>query len=131
MFTKVSLWKQIAQKFYKPKIHREAFFAYFHRLPEKLQVSWFREDGMIIGTINAGDKEFMTQGTDAEDFIRMVNESLITVFNVPQDYFSVIKQNKTYNPNPAERKLLDDMSVAKHTFGLVKSDKDLQFAFNG
>ena len=128
MFTKVSLWKQVLQKFSKPDIHREAFFAYFHRLPEKLQVSWFRDDGMIVGTVNAGGKEFVTQGTDADDFIRMVNESLITVFNVPQNYFSVIKQAKTYNPNPAERKLLEDMSVTKSTFGLVKSDKDLKLA---
>lgn len=128
MFIKIPLWKQVLQKFSKPEIHREAFFAYFHRLPEKLQVSWFRDDGMIIGTVNAGDKEFMTQGADADDFIRMVNESLITVFNVPQDYFSIIKKAKTYNPNPAERKLLEDMNVAKSTIGLVKSDAHLKLA---
>ena len=128
MFIKIPLWKQVLQKFAKPEIQGEAFFAYFHRLPEKLQVSWFRDDGMIIGTVNAGGKEFMTQGADADDFIRMVNESLITVFNVPQDYFNIIKKAKTYNPNPADRKLLEDMSVAKSTIGLVKSDAHLKLA---
>ncbi len=129
MFTKISLWKQISQKFSKPEIYPEAFFAYFHRLPDKLQVSWFRDDGMIVGKVNAGDKEFMTQGADAEDFIQMVNESLITVFNVPHDYFDVIKQARTYNPTPAERRLLEDKSVAQSTIGLIGTDRSFKLAY--
>ena len=129
MFTKISLWKQVLQRFSKPEIYPEAFFAYFHRLPDELQVSWFRDEGMIVGKVNAGDKEFMTQGTDADDFIRMVNESLITVFNVPQDYFDVIKQARTYSPIPAERRLLEDKSIAQETMGFIKTDRSLKFAY--
>ena len=129
MFIKIPFWKQISRKFFKPEIYPEAFFAYFHRLPDKLQVSWFREDGMIIGKVSAGDKEFVTQGADAEDFIRMMNESLITVFNIPQDYFDIIKQAKTYNPTPDERRLMEDKSVSKSTVGLVGIERSVKFAY--
>lgn len=125
MFTKVSLWKKIQRKFFKPEIYPEAFFAYFHKLPNELQVSWFRDDGMIVGRVNAGGKEFVTQGSDTNDFIRMVNESLITAFNIPENYFDVIKQARTYNPNPAERILLEDASIKQSTLGLVKTDRRL------
>lgn len=83
---------------------------------------------MIIGTVKAGDKEFLTQGVDADDFIRMVNESIITVFNIPDDYFDAINQTKTYLPKPSERQLLEDMSVASHSFGLSKVEQAFRLA---
>src|SRR3990167_5340378 len=84
------------RKIFKSKIYPEAFFAYFHRLPNEVQVNWFREDGMIIGKVNAGGKEFMTQGVDADDFIKMVNQSIVTVFNIPENYLDIVSQTKTY-----------------------------------
>lgn len=129
MFKKIPWWKKIQRKIAKPEIYPEAFFAYFHRLPSELKVSWFRDDGMIVGRVNAGSKEFVTQGTDTDDFIRMVNESLITAFNIPEDYFDAVKQARTYNPSPAERILLEDASIKQSTFGLVKTDRRLTLKF--
>lgn len=128
MFKKTPLWKKFKQKIVKPEIYPEAFFVYFHRLPSELQVSWFRDDGMIVGKVNAGGKEFVTQGSDTDDFIKMVNESLITAFNVPEDYFDAIKQTRKYNPSAAERKMLEDKNIEQSTLGLVKTDQTLNFA---
>lgn len=124
MFTKLPLKKRsrLLRKLFKPEIYPEAYFAYFHKLPNEIQVSWFRDDGMIIGKIQAGAKEFMTQGTGADDFIRMVNESVATVFNIPDDYFDIVTQTRTYSPPAANRKLLEDKSVTRHSFGFVKND---------
>lgn len=116
MFTKLPLRKRskLLQRFFKPKIYPEAYFAYFNRLPNEIRVSWFRDDGMIVGKVNAGSKEFMTQGVNADDFIKMVNQSIVTVFNIPEDYFDIVSQTKTYSPKPSERQLLEDRSVMEH-----------------
>lgn len=112
MFTKLPLKKRsrLLRKLFKPEIYPEAYFAYFHKLPNEIQVSWFRDDGMIVGKVQAGAKQFMTQGVGADDFIRMVNESVATAFNIPDDYFDIVTKTRTYVPPAAERKLLDDES---------------------
>lgn len=129
MFTKTPLRKRIGflQRFFRPTIFPEAYFAYFHRLPDQVQVSWFRDEGMIIGKVDAGGKIFMTQGENAEDFIRMVNESIVTVFNIPEDYFDIVSKTKTYVPSPSEKKLLEDRSVMEHRFGLMKGERAFVF----
>src|SRR3989344_2693788 len=98
MFTKKPLHKRstLLRRFFKPEIYPEAYFAYFKKLPNEIQVNWFRDEGMIIGKVNAGGKEFMTQGEDADDFIKMVNESIVTAFNIPEDYFDIVSQTKSY-----------------------------------
>lgn len=130
MFAKLPLRKRfpILRKIFKPELYPEAFFAYFHRLPDQIHVEWFRDDGMIIGKVQAGDKEFMTQGADADDFIRMVNMSIVTAFNVPDDYFDIINQTRTYTPSPSEREILGDQSVMNHSFGLIKNEQKFKVA---
>jgi len=125
MFTKLPLRKRskLLQWFFKEKIYPEAYFAYFNRLPNEIQVSWFRDDGMIMGKVNAGGKEFMTQGVNADDFIKMVNQSIVTAFNIPEDYYDIVNRTKTYFPKPSEKKLLDDRSVMNDSFGLVKNEQ--------
>jgi len=130
MFTKLPFKKRSRwlRKLFKPEIYPEAFFAYLHKLPDEIQVNWFRDDGMIIGKIKAGDKEFMTQGADADDFIKMVNASIATVFDIQDDYFDIITQTRTYLPPVAERKLLEDPSVSRHNFGFVKNEQVFKVA---
>lgn len=130
MFTKLSLKNRfpLLKRFFKPEIYPEAFFAYFHKLPQKIDVSWFRDEGMIVGKVQAGDKEFITQGKNVDDFIRMINESVITVFNIPQDYFEIISKTRSYLPLAEERKLLEDKSVARHSLGFVKNDQVFKVA---
>lgn len=130
MFTKLPLKKRyrLLRKLFKPEIYPEAYFAYFHKLPHKIEVSWFRDDGVIIGKVKAGEKEFMTQGANADDFIRMVNESVITAFNIPDDYFDIVNKTRTYTPASQERQLLEDKSVASRSFGLLKNEQVFKMA---
>ncbi len=131
--TKIRLqakWNEIKKKIIKPEIFPEAFFAYFHKLPNNIQVEWFRDGTYIVGNITAGDRKFVTQGTNADDFIRMVNESVALAFDIPQNYIDLILRNKLFSPSTEEKKKLDDVSIKSASFGFVNSKKegDLQFA---
>lgn len=133
LLTKMRLkakWNGIKKKIAKPEIFPEAFFAYFHKLPNNIQVEWFRDGNYIIGNVTAGDRKFVTQGMDAEDFIKMVNESVVLAFDIPQDYINLILKNKLFLPPIEEKKKLGDLSVKRSSFGFVNSKKesDLQLA---
>src|ERR1035441_273605 len=93
-----NFWKNLTSGLFNQPLSQEAFEAYFHRLPDDLEVSWFGDGKFIIGNIKAGDNKFVTQGENAEDFIDMVNDAVITVFGIPKQYYDVIRQIHTYMP---------------------------------
>ena len=128
MFKKLSIIKtsRVLKKFFKSEIYPEGYLAYANRLPKEIQVNWFRDGGMIIGKVTAGGKEFVTQGVDADDFICMINESVFTVFNIPHDYFDVMRQTRTFKPPQREMELLEDRSVSAQSFGSKRNDLLLQ-----
>ena len=130
MFTSLPLSKRFTflQRFVKPEIYPEAYFAYYHRLPNEVQVSWFRDEGMIIGKVRAGDREFVTQGVDADDFLKMVNQSVVTAFNIPDEYFDIVSQTKIYAPTAGDRQLLDDQTITERSFGLMKNEQSFKLA---
>ncbi|MFA5813578.1 MAG: hypothetical protein WC862_03655 [Patescibacteria group bacterium] len=133
LLTKMRLqikWDEIKKRIIKPEIFPEAFFAYFHKLPNNIQVEWFRDGSYIIGNVTAGDKTFVTQGVDTDDFIRMVNESTILAFDIPRGYIDLILKNKLFSPPIEDRKKLEDLSVERSSFGFVnlKKEGDLQLA---
>lgn len=92
-------------------------------------MEWFRDDNMIVGEVMTQDKKFMVQGMDADDFIRNVNESLITVFDIPYDYFDVIRQTRSYHPSAEEYEKLADQSVPRGKLGFEKKDLAFKFAW--
>ncbi len=118
----------VRQHLSKRKLSYEALVAYFNRLPDAVQVDWFRDGDFIIGNVKAGNSEFVTQGQDADDFINMVNESVITVNNIPYEYFDVIKELRSYTPPEEEIKALEDQSVSHSKLRVSKSDRALQAA---
>ncbi len=123
-------WSEIKKKIIRSEVFPEAFFAYFHKLPNNIQVEWFRDGDYIIGNVTAGNKKFVTQGVDADDFIRMVNESVILAFDIPQNYIDLILKNKLFSPPIADKMKLEDISIKRSSFGFVNSKKegDLQLA---
>ena len=123
-------WDEIKKRIIRPEVFPEAFFAYFHKLPNNIQVEWFRDEGYIVGNITAGDKKFVTQGVDASDFIKMVNESVIAAFDIPRNYIDLILKNNLFSPSVGDRRKLEDLSVSGSSFGFVSSKKeaDLQLA---
>ena len=86
----------------------EVLFACVNKLPENIEVSWEREDGLIVGTIRADEgHEFMTQGRNAKEFIEMVNDA---VYDVPIEYYDLLEKYKAYVPPSDEMAKLADTS---------------------
>lgn len=125
-----SRWNEMWKRVFKPEIFPEAFFAYFHKIPNNIHVEWFRDDKFIVGNITAGEKKFVTQGVDADDFIRMVNESVVAAFDIPRNCVNLMLRNKLFSPSAEARRKLEDFSIAKSSFAFVneKKESDLQLA---
>jgi hypothetical protein len=115
---------RIINSFMKPKLSEEAFWAYYHRLPQSIEVRWFRDGNYIIGEIHIDKKKYLTQGKNAEDFIDMVNDLVVDVFDVPKDYVGMVKSHHTYSPPKSEEKKLKDTSVSRANFGFRKKTKE-------
>ncbi len=123
-----NIWNNLTSGLFKQPLSQEAFEAYFHRLPGNVEVSWFRDGKFIIGNIKAGDNKFVTQGKDAEDFIDMVNDAVITVFGIPKQYYNVIRQVHTYMPPKEQLEQLQNAGIKKATIFLDKNKKVAQLA---
>ena len=113
---------------FKQKLSREAFGAYFYRLPSSIEVSWFRDGKYIVGTIKTEDQEFSTQGLDADDFIEMVNDAVYTMYDIPDEYIDLLKTVKTYSPQLKEKQKLQDASIKNSIIRFLKNEEVLQTA---
>jgi hypothetical protein len=92
----------------KSKLSDEAFLAYFNKLPDSIEVSWFRSDGFIVGKVVAGENEFMTQGKNPRDFIDMVNDGVVMVNRIPESYRGAISRAHSYSP---PREAIDQLKI--------------------
>ncbi len=114
---------------FKPKLSEEAFWAYFNRMPEVINVKWFRDRDFIIGEVKISNKVYYTQGKNAEDFIDMVNDLVVTVCDIPAQYVQLVKDSRTYVPSDEELKKLENTDIKKSLIGLHKRKKEcLQYA---
>ena len=113
--------------FFKPKLSREAFIAYFNKLPDTVEVSWMKDGGLIVGKVIAGDNEFMTQGRNADDFIEMVNDAVITAYRIPESYIEALKKTgKTYLPAKEVWINLNDGKITRSKFSFEKKAEVLR-----
>lgn len=103
---------KILRFFYQPKIYKEAFDAYYNRLPDSIEVDWQRDGKYIIGKIKAGDKKFMTQAVSAKEFVDMVNDALFVVYKIPDEYFKALESRK-FKPLPEEFKAMNNAAIKK------------------
>lgn len=120
--------KALKRIIFKPRLSREALEAYFFRLPNAIQVSWFRDGKFIVGKVNAGEHEFMTQGKNADDFMNMVNDAIYAVEDIPEDYIDVIQKMRTYKPPATEEAKLRNNQVANSVMALNKQEEVLRMA---
>ena len=90
----------------------EAFWAYFNKLPNRIEVTWVRDGDLIVGEVKADDITFKTQGKSAQEFVDMVNDSLFAVYEIPIDYFALL-EGKRFHPSPEGFKKLNDMAINK------------------
>jgi hypothetical protein len=126
---KQKILKRVKNFLFQPDLSQEAFEAYYHRLPEKINVDWVRDGKYIIGKVVADEYKFTTQGESVEDFVEMVNDSIYTVNGVPFEYIDAIKKAKAYNPPLEVLQQLGDLSISKNTISLIKNtEQTLQLA---
>lgn len=113
---------------FKPRMSREALEAYFFRLPSAIEVSWFRDGKFIVGKVTAGEREFMTQGKNADDFMNMVNDAIYAVEDIPEDYIDAIQKMRTYKPPVTEEAKLRNNDIANSVMALNKQEEVLRLA---
>ena len=102
------------KKIFKPKLDKEAAIAYYNKLPDRIEVKWFRDDKFIIGEINAEGNKFCTQALSAKEFIEMVNDGLFSMYNIPLKYFDILKDKEFY-PSEEHFQELNDIAIKKST----------------
>jgi hypothetical protein len=112
---------------FKPSLSQEAFVAYFHRLPDNIQVSWRRDGDMIVGQVIAGDKEFYTQGRNADEFIEMVNDAIYTAYEIPFGYIDAVSSARAFRPKEDELRALYNGKVPGANLSILR-DKKLHLA---
>lgn len=102
-----------------PQLSPEAYSAYINKLPDSIQVQWKRDGVFIIGNIITDDFAFLTQGKGADDFIDMVNDAVMTIYDIPDDYLKVVKKARSFTPKPEELSQLKNGEILKATIGLI------------
>jgi len=117
----MKILKILKKNIFPPKLSQEALVAYFNRLPDHLEVQWFRDGNFIVGTVVADDKKLMTQGVDGDDFINMVNDAIVSVNNIPEDYVDVIRSMQTYFPPAEERAKLFNNGIRHSSISFNKN----------
>lgn len=118
--------KKIKEAFQiKPHIEKEALDAYLNRLPRNIQISWFRDGNYIVGDVDAGEHEFKTQGDSVDNFIDMVNDSIYTVYDIPQEYLHIVSSYKTYKPSPDGLADLNNTGIKRSKINLVKEKEEV------
>ena len=117
-----NLIKSILDQNKNKEVIPEAFWAYFNRLPKKISVEWFIDGKFIVGRIDAYVDKFMTQGVSADEFVEMVNDTLFSFYEIPSEYFEVLKNKKSFIPKPEEYEKLNDVAVVKSKMGLEKKE---------
>lgn len=110
-----------------PELQIEAFTAYYHRLPNKIKVGWFRDGDFIIGEIDDGEHKFKTQAKNTKAFIDMVNDAIYTMHDIPEDYIDELSRIKAYTPTSAELEKLSNKNIKSSLFNLNRK-KELQVA---
>lgn len=113
---------------FPPKKSREAFDAYYFRLPENITVDWERDGDFIVGRVSAGDNKFVTQGKSADDFVEMVNDAIYTSFGIPLEYFEDIRNVKPFYPPIEERRKLEDLNIKGNTLSIKRNNHAMQTA---
>ncbi|MBU4338537.1 hypothetical protein KKD57_03190 [Patescibacteria group bacterium] len=122
------LQKFIKKNILRQKLNYPALEAYYNRLPLEIEVKWKRDGKFIVGCITADNNQFMTQAYNAKEFIEMVNDAVVAVYDIPDDYIDAISNLKTYIPKPEVMKTLNDGSITESSFDFIKNKEALKVA---
>lgn len=92
-------------KLSRQQLDPEAYWAYLTRLPGRIEVDWEKEDSFIIGKVRVDGASFLTQARNADEFIRMVNEGVLVMYDTPKNYIDYIQKHQNVNYLPPQKTL--------------------------
>ena len=105
---------------FRPQPDVEVINAYLHKLPDRVAVSWKREEGFIIGEISfSGLDPIYAQAVSPKEFVRMVNDAIYISLDFKPAYIELFHQKDVYAPTPEQWKELNDGKVTSSSFGLA------------
>jgi len=108
------------KKLFSKEIYEEAALAYWYKLPDEIKVEWFRDGRYIVGKITFPGNNFMTQALSAEEFIKMVNDAVFAVYDIPKEYFKIL-DNRKFKPSPEQFAKLKNASILSSQINLEKA----------
>lgn len=115
--------KNIFNSLIQSKPCREVLEANFYKLPEKIEVEWFRDGKFIIGIIKVDGHEYKTQALSSDEFIEMVNDTLYTVYEIPNSCINVLSKIKRFYPSQEELNKLNNNLIKRSDMNLVREKK--------
>jgi len=99
---------------------REVIEANLNKLPDKIEVSWFRDDKYIIGNIKAENNEFATQAMSADEFVEMVNDTLMAAYDIPDNCLYILRKMRKYSPSKEQFAALNNAAIKKYNMSILK-----------
>lgn len=113
--------QKIVAWFTKKELYPQVLRAYFHKMPERIRVSWEKHDnGFIVATIQTDRGEFYTQGRNPKELIEMVNDAIFTAYDVKEEYRPELSKHKFFKPTAEEWSHLNDAATKEHAMQLER-----------
>ena len=98
---------------------QEVVMANFNKLPDKIEITWFRDGEYIIGNIKTEDNTYMTQAVSADEFVEMVNDTLLAAYEIPQNCINIIRNIKKFVPTKEQFAELNNIAIKKSESSLI------------
>lgn len=98
---------------------QEVVMANFNKLPDKIEITWFRDGEYIIGNIKTEDNTYMTQAVSADEFVEMVNDTLLAAYEIPQNCINIIRNIKKFVPTKEQFAELHNIAIKKSESSLI------------
>ena len=98
---------------------QEVVMANFNKLPDKIEITWFRDGEYIIGNIKTEDNTYMTQAVSADEFVEMVNDTLLAAYEIPHNCINIIRNIKKFVPTKEQFAELNNIAIKKSESSLI------------
>jgi len=98
---------------------QEVIAANFNKLPDKIEITWFRDGKYIIGNIKTEDNTYITQAVSADEFVEMVNDTLLAAYEIPKNCINIIRNIKKFVPTKEQFAELNNIAIKKSESSLI------------
>ena len=96
----------------------ETILAYNERIPEEIDISWFRKGKRIIGIIITPDFTCTIRAKSAKEFVSVINEKIYLAYNIPIRYIALDCIEK-FIPDPTEYERLENQHIQATSIGYI------------